>query len=272
MMMISWFHYLVPDPLFFSRIQVVFSKFHQLICSKFFAGSIRTRQSSWVETAALLWRVAGGKFCLWSSVRCAFCPCGLPLFQLRDRFDSGTFSTQELFFARIFFQISNFLSVLLGSTPRPNQKRHPRRLSGDVRWGGAGGQRLQLGRRHGAHHLRPQSRERRGRGSFHAHLPLVAFSHCSTLRSRAASHADRTDAEDVDETRDGLQEIWLPSGLRLQRLDDLQHRPRQRPRSVGSSALHHAPRMRGEGLSNSRLFPASYLVYYAVAGCCKFVV
>ena len=42
---------------------------------------ICTRQSLWVETGALPWRVGGDKFCLRFSIQCAFCPCGLPLFQ-----------------------------------------------------------------------------------------------------------------------------------------------------------------------------------------------
>ena len=33
---------------------------------------------------AFPWRVGGGTFCLRFSIRCAFCPCGLPLFQLGD--------------------------------------------------------------------------------------------------------------------------------------------------------------------------------------------
>ena len=40
------------------------------------------RYVSW--NRAFSWRVGGGKFCLRFSVRCAFCPCGLPLFQLGD--------------------------------------------------------------------------------------------------------------------------------------------------------------------------------------------
>ena len=44
----------------------------------------RTRYSLWVETGAFPWRVGGGKFCLRFSIRCAFCPYGLPLFQLRN--------------------------------------------------------------------------------------------------------------------------------------------------------------------------------------------
>ena len=55
-----------------------------------------TKQSPWVETRALPWRVGGAKFWLRFSVQCAFCPCGLPLFQLKYRFNSGTVSTQGL--------------------------------------------------------------------------------------------------------------------------------------------------------------------------------
>ena len=39
---------------------------------------------TWVWTEVLPWRVGGGKFCLRLSIPYAFCPCGLPLFQLRD--------------------------------------------------------------------------------------------------------------------------------------------------------------------------------------------
>ena len=44
----------------------------------------------WVETGAFPWRVKGGQFCLRLSIWCMFCPCGVPLFQLRYRFNSGT--------------------------------------------------------------------------------------------------------------------------------------------------------------------------------------
>ena len=49
-----------------------------------------TRQSPWVETGAFLWRVGGGTFCLRFSIQCAYCPCGLPLFQLRYHSNPGT--------------------------------------------------------------------------------------------------------------------------------------------------------------------------------------
>ena len=42
-----------------------------------------TRHSPWVETGAFPWRVAGDIFCLRLSIKWAFCPCGLPLIQLR---------------------------------------------------------------------------------------------------------------------------------------------------------------------------------------------
>ena len=45
---------------------------------------------------AFSWRVRGGKFCLQFFYGCAFCPCGLPLFQLRCRSNSGNVSTQGL--------------------------------------------------------------------------------------------------------------------------------------------------------------------------------
>ena len=41
-----------------------------------------TKQGPWVERGAFPWRVAGGTFCLRFSIRCTFCPYGLPLFQL----------------------------------------------------------------------------------------------------------------------------------------------------------------------------------------------
>ena len=42
----------------------------------------KTKPLSW--TGVFPWRVAGDKFCLRFSIRCAFCPCGLPLLQLKD--------------------------------------------------------------------------------------------------------------------------------------------------------------------------------------------
>ena len=39
---------------------------------------------TWAKTGAFSWRVARDKFCSRFSIRCAFCPCGLPLFRLRD--------------------------------------------------------------------------------------------------------------------------------------------------------------------------------------------
>ena len=44
---------------------------------------------TWVETGAFPWRVGGNKFFLRFPIPCPFCPCGLPLFQLRYRFISG---------------------------------------------------------------------------------------------------------------------------------------------------------------------------------------
>ena len=57
---------------------------------------ISTRQSPWVETGAFPWRVGGGQFCLRSSIWCAFCPCGLPLFQLRCCFSLGTCRSNKI--------------------------------------------------------------------------------------------------------------------------------------------------------------------------------
>ena len=45
---------------------------------------------TWVETGAFSWRAGWGKFCLRLSIGCVFCPSGLPLFQRRYRFNSGT--------------------------------------------------------------------------------------------------------------------------------------------------------------------------------------
>ena len=62
-----------------------------------------TRQSPWVEAVSelkqgrFLWRVRGDKFCLRFSIRYAFCPCGLPLFQLRCRFNWGTLLLYAIF-------------------------------------------------------------------------------------------------------------------------------------------------------------------------------
>ena len=39
---------------------------------------------TWVEKGAFPWRVGGDKFRMRFSLGCAFCPCGLPLSQLRD--------------------------------------------------------------------------------------------------------------------------------------------------------------------------------------------
>ena len=48
----------------------------------------KAKSLSWhgtsVETGAFPWRVAGDNFCLRFFITWAFCPCGLPLFQLGD--------------------------------------------------------------------------------------------------------------------------------------------------------------------------------------------
>ena len=67
-----------------------------------------TKQGSWVETGAFLWWVEGDKFCLRFSIRCAFCPCGLPLFQRRDRFSPGTLPRIEVF--HLLVQLGNGLA------------------------------------------------------------------------------------------------------------------------------------------------------------------
>ena len=57
---------------------------------------LRTRQNPWVETMAFSWRVGGGKFCLRFSIGCTFCPCGVPLFKLRDFTSGGKYGTRFL--------------------------------------------------------------------------------------------------------------------------------------------------------------------------------
>ena len=61
----------------------------------------KAKSLSWngtrVETGAFPWASRRGKFCLRFSVPCAFCPCGLPLFQMRDRFNSGTLPRMDFY-------------------------------------------------------------------------------------------------------------------------------------------------------------------------------
>ena len=73
-----------------------------------------------VWTGAFRWRVGGGKFCLRFSVGCAFCPCGLPLFQLRDfalytRISNQTQNhLQYCFQLNLFKDSKNSISDILG--------------------------------------------------------------------------------------------------------------------------------------------------------------
>ena len=67
-----------------------------------------TKRSALVETGAFPWRVAGRKFCSRFPVTWTFCPCGLPLFQLRYCFNSCALLCIGSFSILNSFQISNF--------------------------------------------------------------------------------------------------------------------------------------------------------------------
>ena len=67
--------------------------------SRYKANSLSWNGTS-IETGAFPGRDGGGKVCLRFSVRNTFCPCGLPHFQLRYRFNSGALPCTEHFFSR----------------------------------------------------------------------------------------------------------------------------------------------------------------------------
>ena len=68
---------------FFSILKTTYQRFCSCPAQNV-AEIFYTRQSPWVETGAFPWRAKGGKFYSRFPFSCAFCPSGLPQFQLRD--------------------------------------------------------------------------------------------------------------------------------------------------------------------------------------------
>ena len=72
---------------------------------------------TWVEAGAFPWRVGGAKFGLKFFIRCVFCPCGLPLCQLRYCFNSDVLPCTETF-ARHVAVSAAFTCQKLGCSQR----------------------------------------------------------------------------------------------------------------------------------------------------------